>query len=142
MTDWAMHSSSRESQILPARLAEFLKRQGSAKQLSLRLDVDLRTMNNLRAGATWPIARHWWNIWVEFGDDVLEAVFHPERVEARLTREAAERETARRQRIATATVVESRAFGMAVGLEGEGGQDAGPEPLGPPNLDLFEDSRT
>lgn len=132
-----MHSSSQESQILPKRLAAFLKRQGTAKQLSLRLDVDLRTVNNLRAGVTWPIARHWWNIWVEFGDDVVEAVFNPERVEARLAREAEQREQDRRQRIASA-LVEGRAFSLAFGV-GEGlGQDEAPAELGPPNLDLFE----
>lgn len=136
MTDWAMHSSSQESQILPRRLAEFLKRQGSAKQLSLRLDVDLRTMNNLRAGATWPIARHWWTIWVEFGDDVIEAVFHPERAEARLLREAEARDRARRQRIASASLA-GGAFSLAAGA----GEALGPddEPLGPENFDLFDD---
>jgi len=137
MTDWAMHSSSQDSQILPKRLAEFLRRQGTAKQLSLRLDVDLRTMNNLRAGSTWPIARHWWSIWVEFGDDVLEAVFHPERVEARLAREAAEREQARRQRIASA-LVENRSFGVADGLAEGLGPHEEPAELGPPNLELFD----
>lgn len=133
-----MHSFSRDSQILPSRLADFLRRQGSAKQLSLRLDVDIRTMNNLRAGVTWPIARHWWSIWVEFGDDVIEAVFHPERVEARLIREAAERDEARRQRIASAMVT-SFHRGLAAGLAEGAGQDEEPAELGPPNLDLFED---
>lgn len=138
MTDVTMQSISSNSQILPARLGAFLKRQGSAKQLALRLDCDLRTMTNLRGGLTWPIARHWWNIWVEFGDDVLEAVYYPERVEARLKREAAAREQERLAR-ATSTSLEDRSFGMGLGA----GEALGPvdEPLGPPNLDLFEGCR-
>src|SRR5205809_347473 len=98
MTDWTVQSISSNSRILPERLGAFLRRQGSAKQLALRLDTDLRTMTNIRGGVTWPIARHWWNIWLEFGDDVVEAVYHPERVEARLKREAEFREQARRAR--------------------------------------------
>lgn len=134
MTDWAMQSISGDPQILLERLGAFMRRQGSAKQLSLKLGADLRTIENIRAARTWPIARHWWSIWVEFGDDVVEAVFYPERVEARLAREAAEREQAKRQRIASA-MVESRAFGLADGVgEGDGPDE---EPAGPPNLDLF-----
>lgn len=136
MTDWMMQSTSGNPQILSERLGAFLKRQGSAKQLALLIDCDQRTAENLRGGRAWPIARHWWTIWVEFGDDVLEAVFKPERVEARLKREAEQREQAKRQRIASA-MVEDRSFGLGARL-GEGvGSDE--EPLGPPNLDLFED---
>jgi hypothetical protein len=142
MTDWAMQNTSRDSRILSSRLGAFLKRQGSAKQLSRLLDCDLRTMNNIRGGQTWPIERHWLNIWFEFGEDVVEAVFYPERVDARLAREAEAREAARRQRIASASaVVEGRAFSMGQGL-GEGpGPDEEPAELGPPNLDLFDEAQ-
>lgn len=137
MTDIYMRGISQESQILPRRLGAFLKRQGSAKQLALKLDIDLRTMNNLRGGLTWPIARHWLNLWLEFGDDFLEAVHHPERTEARLIREAEARERARQQRIAS-TLVESRPVRMAPGLGETDGWDEDPAEIGPPNLDLFE----
>lgn len=126
-----------DPQILSRRLGEFLRRQGSAKQLALRLEADPRTIENIRGGRAWPIARHWLNIWLEFGDDVLEAVFYPERVEARLMREAEEREKARRRRL-TSLALERRSFGVASGLgEGLGSDDEPLEP-GPPNLDLFE----
>lgn len=140
MTDWAVQGISSDSQILPKRLSAFLKRQGSAKQLSLRLGVDLRTMTNLRGGLSWPIARHWWSIWVEFGDDVIEAVFNPDRVEARLKREAEERAAQRQQRLASSALVEPRAFSVGLGLAEGGGADEEPAELepGPPNLDLFE----
>lgn len=135
-----MQSTSGDAQILSKRLGAFLKRQGTAKQLALRIDCDERTARNLLAGLAWPIARHWWNIWVEFGADVLEAVFYPERVEARLAREAEAREQERRQRAASVWMVEPRAFGL-VRRAGEGaGPNEGPaaEVDGPPNLDLFE----
>ena len=66
-------------------------------------------------------------------------MFYPERVEARLAREAAAREQARRQRIASVTspMVEGRAFGLVGRMEKPDGPDAELEP-GPPNLDLFE----
>lgn len=141
MTDWTMQSTSGDAQILSKRLGAFLKRQGTAKQLALRIDCDERTARNLLAGHAWPIARHWWNIWVEFGADVLEAVFYPERVEARLAREAEEREKARRQRIASAALVAPRTFRVGAGV-GEGdGPDEEPAELGPPNLDLFDEAR-
>lgn len=139
MTDWAMQSTSVDPQILSKRLGAFIKRQGSAKQLSLLVGCDIRTMENIRAGRAWPIARHWWNIWVEFGDDVLEAVYHPERAEARLAREASAREQARRQREASAArPLEHPAFSLARRLDEGLGPDEDPADLGPPNLDLFE----
>ena len=139
MTDWTMQSTVGDPQILSKRLGDFLKGKGSAKQLALQLDCDHRTIENIRGGRTWPIARHWLSIWLEFGDDVIEAVFYPERVEARLTREAEERERARRARLATVSLGH-RAFSVAAGL-GETDRYAD-EPLdpGPPNLDLFEDA--
>lgn len=139
MTDIAMHRFSGNPQILSERLGLFAKGQGSAKDFATRIECDVRTAENIRAGRTWPIARHWLRIWLEFGDDVIEAVFYPERVEARLIREAEQREQARRQRIASASaMVEGRAFGVASRLgEGDGSPEE-PEELGPPNLDLFD----
>lgn len=139
MTDWTMQSTSGDPQILSKRLGAFIKRQGSAKQLSLLIDCDVRTVENIRAGRAWPIARHWWNIWVEFGDDVLEAVYHPERAEARLAREAEAREQARRERIASAAgLAQPPSFRTADGMGEASGPDEEPAELGPPNLDLFE----
>lgn len=140
MTDWAMQSFSGNPQILSERLGAFVRRQGSAKQLSLWIECDLRTAENIRAGRTWPIARHWLGLWVAFGSDVVEAVFEPERVEARLKREAEDRERARQQRIASA-MVESRSFGLVAGLGEAPGPDEDPAALGPPNLDLFDGER-
>jgi hypothetical protein len=137
MTDWTMQSTSGDAQILSRRLGAFMRRQASAKQLALMIDCDERTARNIRAGLTWPIARHWLSIFIEFGDDVLEAVYHPERAEARLKREAEAREQARRARIASASM-ENRAFGAGAGAdEADGSPDAALEP-GPDNLDLFE----
>jgi hypothetical protein len=84
-------------------------RQLPTKDFARRIECDLRgPPRTSAAGKTWPIARHWLRIWLEFGDDVIEAVFYPERVEARLAREAAAREQARRQRIASAAFWWSR----------------------------------
>lgn len=129
-------SFSGDPQILLDRLGAFLRRQGSAKQLSLKLNTDVRTIENFRAGRSWPIARHYLSIWLEFGDDFIEALHHPERVEARLLKEAEAREEAKRRRIAS-TMVASFHRGLAAGLAEGAGQDE--EPLGPPNLDLFEE---
>jgi hypothetical protein len=141
MTDWIMQSNVDDPQILSRRLGAFLKRQGSVKQLALRLDADPRTIENIRLGRAWPIARHWLSIWLEFGDDVLEAVFYPERVEARLLREAEERDKARRRRLSSISLG-SDDFGLAHGLGEGAGEDEGPTELGPPNLELFEELPT
>jgi len=133
-----MHSTSVDAQILARRLSTYLRRQGSAKQLALRIDCDERTARNLLGGFSWPIARHWWSIWVEFGDDVIEAVFHPEQVEARLAVEAARRDAAKRARIASASL-EGRSFRVGDGLDEASGEDGRVEVDGPPNLDLFEE---
>jgi hypothetical protein len=139
MTDMTMQSFSPDAQILSKRLGDFMRRQRSAKQLALDIDCDERTAKNIRAGVTWPIARHWWNIWVEFGDDVIEAVYYPERVQARLAREAEAREIERRQRIASASgLVGATLHGVASGIGEGAGPDEEPAELGPPNLDLFE----
>lgn len=137
MTYWTDQSMVEDPQILSKRLGGFV-RQWPTKDFANRIECDLRTAENIRAGKTWPIARHWLRIWLEFGDDVLEAVFYPERVEARLIREANAREQARRQRIASVSAMgERRAYGMAPGL-GEPAEPDEPADLGPPNLDLFD----
>lgn len=139
MTDWTMQSDVVDPQILSRRLGAFLKDAGPTKDIARRIEADERTVENIRAGRAWPIARHWLRIWLEFGDDVVEAVFYPERVEARLAREAAERERARKAR--AASLVEGRSFGMArrAGELEEQAADALND--GPPNLDLFEEAR-
>lgn len=140
MTDLSMHFDRTDPQILSRRLGAFV-RQLPTKEFARRIECDLRTAENIRAGRTWPIARHWLRIWLEFGDDAIEAVFYPERVEARLAREAEARDQARRQRIASAArLAEPRAFGMASRLEERAEPDEALE-AGPPNLDLFEDAR-
>ncbi len=137
MTDWTMHSDVEDPQILSRRLGAFLKAQGPTKDVARRIEADERTVENMRAGKTWPIARHWLRIWFEFGDDVLEAVFYPERVEARLAREAEAREEAKQQRIASASrLAVEKAYGFSRRVAERAGEDE--EPLGPPNLDLFE----
>lgn len=134
-----MQSESVDFRVLQKRLGAFLKRQGAAKEIADLIDCDERTAFKLRAGHAWPIARHWWNIWLEFGDDVVEAVFHPERAEARLKLEAQKREQARQERIASASgLVDVRSFGLAAGLDQGAGAPEDPAELGPPNLDLFE----
>jgi len=140
MTDWAMQSDVEDPQILSRRLGAFLKAQGPTKDVARRIEADERTVENMRAGRTWPIARHWLRIWFEYGDDVLEAVFYPERVEARLAREAEAREQARQQRIASASrVAVEKAFRL--GRSAEERTFAATDELaeGPPNLDLFEE---
>jgi hypothetical protein len=139
MTDWAMQSDGVDPQILSRRLGAFLREAGPTKDVARRIEADERTVENIRAGRTWPIARHWLRIWLEFGDDVIEAVFYPERVEARMAREAAARERARRARLAAATLVEGRSFRPAFSVAEPEGPAAEVEPPGPPNLDLFED---
>lgn len=137
MTDVFMQSDVGNPQILSERLGAFVRRLPT-KDFARRIECDLRTAENIRAGKTWPIARHWLRIWLEFGDDVIEAVFYPERVIARLEREEAAREQARRQRIASAAfMVEPRAFGLGHRLGEPEEPEAALEP-GPANLDLFE----
>lgn len=127
-----------DPQILSRRLGAFLRTQGPTKDIARRISADERTVENIKAGRTWPIARHWLRIWFEFGDDVLEAVFYPERVETRLAREAAARDQARQHRIASvSTLARQTAFGVARGTGEPAGQDT--EELEPTNWDLFEE---
>jgi hypothetical protein len=140
MTDWTMQSDCIDPQILSKRLGDFIREAGPTKDVARRIEADERTVENIRLGRTWPIARHWLRIWLEFGDDVIEAVFYPERVEARLAREAAQRERAKQARLAAASLVEGRSFGLVARVAQPEGPDADLEP-GPPNLDLFEEAR-
>jgi hypothetical protein len=99
MTFTGAHCMRDDPQLLSKRLAEFV-RQLPAKDLSERVGCDLRTAENMRRGH-WPIARHWLGLLAAFGEDLTEAVFHPERAEARLAREVAElEEQIRRKRAA------------------------------------------
>lgn len=86
MTDWTVNAMSRDPQVLSKRLGIFLRDRVSARELSDRINCDIRTAENLRRGH-WPMARHWLGLVVAFGEDVTEAVFHPERAAERLERE-------------------------------------------------------
>lgn len=134
-----MQSDVGDPQILSQRLGAFLREAGPTKDVARRIEADERTVENIRAGRTWPIARHWLRIWLEFGDDVIEAVFYPERVEARLAREAEQRERAKRAR--AASLVAPGLGGMGRRLEEQAEQAAEHLLEGPPNLDLFEEAR-
>lgn len=76
----------RDPQVLSRRLGEFLRPRASAKDLSRLIGCDVRTAENIRQGH-WPMARHWLGLVMTFGEDVTEAVFHPERAAERLERE-------------------------------------------------------
>lgn len=91
MTDWTVDGMRRDPQVLQRRLGEFLRPRASAKDLSRLIGCDVRTAENIRQGH-WPIARHWLGLVVTFGEDVTEAVFHPERAAERLQREITELE--------------------------------------------------
>lgn len=93
MTYGALQVMSADHKVLPERLGAALrKRTPSAKHLANRIDCDPRTAERIRKGEHWPTARHWWAITSEFGDDIIEAVFHPEQAAARLEREVADLE--------------------------------------------------
>jgi hypothetical protein len=100
-------------------------------------DVSDRVCRNLFAGH-WPGDETWAALVRRYGADLLRVVFAPDidpvlaelqEREARLARELQAIQARRRE---VAGLVEPRAFALA------GDQDQA-EPLGPPNLDLFED---
>lgn len=69
-------------------LGEFLtSRSSSAKELARQIDCDPRSAESYRAGRHWPPARHWMGLIRTFGEDVTEAVFHPDKAAQRLERE-------------------------------------------------------
>lgn len=80
----------RDPQVLQSRLAHFLAPM-SAKELARRVNCDPRTAENMKRGH-WPIARHWLGLLATFGEDITEAVFHPEKAVQRLERETRELE--------------------------------------------------
>lgn len=139
MTDWIMQSDVGDSRVLSERLGAFLKRQGSEKEVARLVGCDQRTARGLRSGDTWPNRRHMLALWIAFGADVLEAVFYPERVEARLAKEKQAREQERQERIASAArLVEPPSIGLARRLGEAGRWDEEPAGLDPDNLDLFD----
>jgi 3'-phosphoadenosine 5'-phosphosulfate sulfotransferase (PAPS reductase)/FAD synthetase len=100
MTDWSVQSMADDPQVLAKRLAAFVQ-PIPAKVLSRRVGCDVRTAENMRRGH-WPIARHWLGLLAAFGEDLTEAVFHPEKAKERLEREihALERELEEKRRLA------------------------------------------
>ena len=80
------HCMERNPHILSERLAAYLRRRTTAKTLAGMVPCDVRTAENMRSGH-WPNARHWLGLVAAFGDDVTQAVFHPEDAVARLETE-------------------------------------------------------
>lgn len=91
MTSGASHCMEPAPQLLRARLADYVRRQGDAKTLARTINCDVRTAENIRSGH-WPNARHWAGIVAAFGRDVTDAVFHPDAAAARLEAEVRELE--------------------------------------------------
>jgi len=81
----------RDPHLLQARLAKFLA-PIPAKELARKIDCDPRTAENIKGGH-WPIARHWLGLIATFGEDITEAVFHPEKAAQRLEREVRDLES-------------------------------------------------
>lgn len=76
-----------DPQILTRRLATFVRSKGDAKTLARTVPCDVRTAENMRTGRHWPTARHWAGLLTAFGQDITEAVFHPDQAAARLEQE-------------------------------------------------------
>lgn len=73
---------------LRALLGSYLSRRStSAKDLARIIRCDPRTAEGFRAGRYWPQAKHWLGIVAAFGQDVTEAVFHPDAAALRLEQE-------------------------------------------------------
>lgn len=114
MTDWTMQSTERD---LSGMLGRFLSRRTrSAKDLARLIGCDPRTAEGFRAGRHWPQAKHWLGLVAAFGEDVTEAVFHPERAVERLEREARELEAKAEERRRLARQMEGQAHSFAPGL--------------------------
>lgn len=86
MTCIGPQSMSHDPQILPVRLGRYLAKL-PAKEVARIARCDIRTAENIKRGQNWPIARHWLGLVATFGEDLTEAVFHPEKANARLARE-------------------------------------------------------
>lgn len=87
MTSGALQSMGHDPRLLTGRLATFVRSKGDAKTLARTISCDVRTAENMRSGRHWPTARHWAGLLTAFGQDVTEAVFHPDRAAARLESE-------------------------------------------------------
>lgn len=87
MTSGALQIMVSDPQLLSARLAAFVRSKGDAKTLARTISCDVRTAENMRSGRHWPTARHWAGLLAAFGQDVTEAVFHPDQAAARLEKE-------------------------------------------------------
>lgn len=81
------HIMVADPQVLTQRLATFVRSKGDAKTLARTIPCDVRTAENMRTGRHWPTARHWAGLLTAFGQDITEAVFHPDRAAARLEAE-------------------------------------------------------
>ena len=92
MSQMDLHMKVDDPQIFPARLGKFLRERASAKEITRIADCDIRTAENIRRGQNFPLARHWIGLIATFGEDLTEAVFHPEKAAARLARECSELE--------------------------------------------------
>lgn len=86
MTCSGLQSMGSNPHLLSERLAAYLRRRTNAKGLARSIGCDPRTAENVLAGH-WPNARHWLGIVSAFGQDVTEAVFHPQDAVARLETE-------------------------------------------------------
>lgn len=111
MTYAEAHGVKRDPQLLQRRLAAFIE-PIPAKELSRRIGCDVRTAENLRRGH-WPIARHWLGLLQAFGEDITEAVFHPEKAAERLERECRELERQLQARRAALAAQEKQARSFA-----------------------------
>lgn len=107
MSDWALQSMGSDPQLLSKRLSGFVSRL-PAKELARTIGCDVRTAENIRGGH-WPIARHWLGLVAAFGEDITEAVFHPERCAARLEREVRDLEEQLAKKRADLRVLETSA---------------------------------
>jgi hypothetical protein len=85
MTYAGFHCMRDDPQLLSNRLKAFVSKV-PAKILAEEIGCDIRTAENIRQGH-WPIARHWMGLLRMFGEDLTEAVFHPEKAVERLERE-------------------------------------------------------
>lgn len=81
-----------DPQLLRTRLKAFVRRT-DAKTLARAVGCDVRTAENIREGH-WPNARHWLGLLAAFGEDITEAVFHPDKAATRLEVEVRELEEA------------------------------------------------
>ena len=134
MTDWTMHHTDNELRDL---LGDFLRRRtNSAKDLARLIDCDPRSADGYRAGRYFPQARHLRMIVRAFGRDVVSALFDPD-IDAVAARLASEERALERQ-LHEVRARRQAALGPLESPFQRREADAPDEPLGPPNLDLFD----